>query len=159
MRKCVAFILFALLLSDACAKVVRSCDGRYSAQILGPSELVVKRGGRKVGIVKIDHHIEGGAFSLDGRSLIVYGMPNKVDLRGPQATFISIYILKPTLRAIMKRTYGGGIYDVAIGSDQKSIFVSSRFGFDVIDIRNMKISSFDPISEPQFSRQKCKFGD
>jgi len=56
----------------------------------------------------------------------------------------------------MERTYGGGIYDVAIGLDQNSVFISSRFGFDVVDIKNMKIKSSDPISEPQFSRQQCK---
>ncbi|MCU9956992.1 hypothetical protein OEJ37_26890 [Burkholderia sp. BKH01] len=156
MRKYISFILLVIFLSDARAQVVRSCDGRYSAQATGRAEMLVRRDGKKIGVTKIDHGIDAGAFSLDGKSLIVYGMPIKIDLRSPQAEFISIYSLRPKLRMIMKRTYGGGIYDAAIGSDQKSIFVSSRFGFDVVDIKDMKIESFDPVSEPRFSRQKCK---
>ncbi|WP_124585375.1 hypothetical protein [Burkholderia contaminans] len=110
-------------------------------------------------MVKINHHIDGGVFSLDGRSLVVYGMPNKIDLRDPQAQFVTVYDLNPNLRMIFRRTYGGGVYEVAIGSGKKTIFVSSRFGFSVVDIRNIKIKSYDPISEPRFSRQKCKLGN
>ncbi|UVE69135.1 hypothetical protein L2Y90_20500 [Burkholderia pyrrocinia] len=156
MKKQVLFFLLTILLSVARAQVVRSCDGRYSAEVADRAEMIIKRDGRKIGVVKIDHNIDSGVFSLDERSFVVYGMPSKIDHRSPQAEFISIYLLKPKLRMIMKRTYGGGVYDVAIGSDQKSIFVSSRFGFDVIDIRDMKIKSYDPISEPKFSRQQCK---
>lgn len=156
MTKYIPLFLLVLLLSDARAQVVRSCDGRYSAQAAGRAEILVKRDGKKIGAAKIDHSIDAGVFSLDGRGLVVYGMPNKIDLRSPQAEFLSIYILNPKLHVIMKRTYGGRIYDAAIGFDQNSILVSSRFGYDVIDIKNMKIESFDPVSEPQFSRQKCK---
>lgn len=156
MKKYVLFFLLAILLSDARAHVVRSCDGKYSAEATGRAEMLVEQGGKKLGIVKIDHDIDAGVFSLDGKSLVVYGMPNKIDLRSPQAEFLSIYLLKPKLHMIMERTYGGGIYDVAIGSDQNSVFISSRFGFDVVDIKNMKIKSSNPISEPQFSRQQCK---
>ncbi|MGY4728480.1 hypothetical protein [Burkholderia pyrrocinia] len=156
MKKHILFFLLTIFLSVARAQVVRSCDGRYSAEAAGRTEMLIKRDGKKMGMVKIDHDIDAGVFSLDERSLVVYGMPSKIDLRSPQAEFLSIYLLRPKLRMIMKRTYGGGVYDVAIGSDQKSIFVSSRFGFDVIDIRDMKIKSYDPISEPSFPRQQCR---
>lgn len=48
------------------------------------------------------------------------------------------------------------MYDVAVGTDSNLIFVSSRFGFDIVNIKTMKIKSFDPLSEPQFSKQQCK---
>ncbi|WP_141685011.1 MULTISPECIES: hypothetical protein [Burkholderia cepacia complex] len=156
MKKHILFFLLTILLSVARAQVVRSCDGRYSAEAADRAEMLIKRNGKKVGIVEINHDIDAGVFSLDERIFVVYGMPRKIDHRSPQAEFLSIYLLKPKLRMIMKRTYGGGVYDVAIGSDQKSIFVSSRFGFDVMDIMNMKIKSYDPVSEPKFSRQQCK---
>ncbi|MBN3833855.1 hypothetical protein [Burkholderia sp. Ac-20344] len=102
-----------------------------------------------IGAVKINHHINGGVFSLDGRSLVVYGIPNKIDLRDPRAQFASVYDLNPSLRMIFRGAYGGGIYEVAIGSGKK-IFVSSRFEFGFVDIGNIKIKSYDPISEPRF---------
>ncbi|MCA8036884.1 hypothetical protein LGM46_28340 [Burkholderia arboris] len=156
MKKFILILLLTILLSNARAQVVTSCDGRYSAQATGQAEMLVKRDGKEIGVVKIDHSIDGGVFSLDEKSFVVYGLPNKIDLRSPQATFLSIYILKPKLGMILKRTYGGGIYDIAIGSDRRSMLISSRFGFDVIDIKDMKIKSSDPGSEPQFSMQKCK---
>ncbi|SAL15792.1 hypothetical protein AWB66_00614 [Caballeronia telluris] len=59
---------------------------------------------------------------------------------------------------IMEKTYGGGIYEAAFGSESNLIFISSRFGFDIIDTKKMNIKSFDPVSEPQFSRQQCQNG-
>ncbi|WP_155634168.1 hypothetical protein [Burkholderia territorii] len=156
MKKYIIFSLLMIFLSDASAKIIRSCDGRYSAQAIGRAEMIIKRDGKSAGRVKINHDVYAGDFSLDGRSFVVYGMPNKIDFNGPQAEFVSVYILRPKLHVILRRTYGGGIYDVAIGSDQKTILVSSRFGFDVIDIDSGGVKSYDPISRPKFSRQKCK---
>ncbi|WP_157025650.1 hypothetical protein [Paraburkholderia heleia] len=156
MKKYFLLFLLGIFLSNARAQVVRSCDGRYSARATGRAEMLVEMDGKKLGVVKIDHGIDAGVFSLDGRSLVVYGVPNKIDFRGPQSEFLSIYLLRPKLNMIMERTYGGGIYDVAISSDQNSAFISSRFGFDIVDIKKLKIKSFDPISEPHFSRQQCK---
>jgi hypothetical protein len=159
-RGCVALIFpLIIFMSDARSTMVVSCDGRYSAQIFGRSDLLVKRDGRRIGVAKVNHHINGGVFSLDGRSLVIYGMPDKIDLRSPQAQFVSVYDLNPRLRMIVRKMYGGGVYEVEIGYGNKEIFVSSRFGFDVMDIKNMKIKSYDLFSEPQFSRQKCKFGN
>jgi hypothetical protein len=97
-------------------------------------------------------------FASNGERLVVYGMPDKVDLRSPQAVFLSIYTLNPRPRMIMEKTYGGGIYEAAFGSESNLIFISSRFGFDIIDTKKMNIKSFDPVSEPQFSRQQCQNG-
>ncbi|MDS0794254.1 hypothetical protein NUV26_19000 [Burkholderia pseudomultivorans] len=118
--------------------------------------MLVERNGKKIGLIEIDHGIDAGVFSADGKSLVVYGLPKKIDLRSPQAEFLSIYRLRPRLHRIMKMTYGGAIYDVAIGSDQNLVFISNRFGFDVVNIKSRETKSFDPISEPEFSRQRCK---
>ncbi|WNC89831.1 PAAR domain-containing protein [Paraburkholderia sp. FT54] len=151
-------ILFAISLASAHAQVVNSCDGAYSAKVIGRGEIFVGRAGKNIGVAKINHDVAGGVFDLAGRLLVVYGVPNRVDLRSPQAEFLSIYTLKPKLRLIMRRTYGGGIYDAAIGFNQNLIFVSNRFGFDIVDIKTMEIKSFDPLSEPPFSRQQCENG-
>jgi hypothetical protein len=152
------FLLFLLLtcLADAREQVVTSCDGKYSTKIIGRSEMLVEHAGRKLGAVKVDHGIAGGVFDSTGELLVVYGVPNKVDIRSPQAEYLSIYRLKPVPHMIMKRTYGGGVYEVAFGADSNLIFVSSRFGFDILDVKTMKIKSFDPMSEPPFSRQQCE---
>lgn len=57
---------------------------------------------------------------------------------------------------IAKRMYGGRVYDVAFGTDSNQILVSSRFGFDIFNIKTMKIKSFGPMSEPPLSRQQCE---
>jgi hypothetical protein len=79
-----------------------------------------------------------------------------VDLRSHQAEYLSIYDIRPTPRLLIKRTYGGGVYDVAVETNSDLIFVSSRFGFYIFNAKTMKIKSFDPMSEPPFSRRQCK---
>lgn len=98
----------------------------------------------------------GGVFDSKGAVLVVYGLPNRVDLRSPQAEYLTVYITRPRVHEIMKRTYGGGVYEVAIGVDPDFVFVSSRFGFEIINLKTMKIKSFEPLSQPQFSKQQCK---
>lgn len=104
------FLLFLLIvfLADARAQLVNSCDGHYSAKIVARNEMVIEHAGRKIGAGKIDHSIAGGVFDSAGELLVVYGLPNKVDLRSPQDEYLSIYLMKPRLHKIMKRTYGGG---------------------------------------------------
>lgn len=151
------FLLFSLLafLKHAHARDIRSCDRNYSARIAARSEILIEHAGRKMGVAKINHGIAGGIFDLTGELLVVYGIPDKVDLRSPQAEYLSIYLMKPRPHVIMRRTYGG-VYDVAIGDDPNLILVSSRFGFDIVNIKTMKIKSFDPMLEPPFSRQQCE---
>ncbi|WP_155755001.1 hypothetical protein [Burkholderia pseudomultivorans] len=156
MKTYLIFFLSSFLLADVRAQTVRSCDGMYSAKGAGRTGMLVERNGEKIGMVEIDHGIDAGVFSVDGKSLVVYGLSKKIDLRSPQAEFLSIYRLRPRLHRIMKMTYGGAIYDVAIGSDQNLVFISNRFGFDVVNIKSRETKSFDPISEPEFSRQRCK---
>jgi hypothetical protein len=156
MKKYSLLSLLLIFLSDARAQAVRSCDESYSAKIVENSEIFVEHAESRIGLAKINHGISGGVFDSSGKLLIVYGTPNNVDLRSPQAEYLSIYEIRPTLRPLIKRTYGGGIYDVAIGTNSDLIFLSSRFGFDILNIKTMKINSFDPMSEPPFSRQQCE---
>jgi hypothetical protein len=156
MKKYILLSLLLIFLSGARAQAVSSCDGRYSAKIVGRSEMLIEHAERKIGLVKIDHGIAGGVFDSAGELLVVYGIPNKIDLRSPQAEYLSIYRTRPMPHLLMKRTYGGGVYSVAIGTDPNLIFVSSRFGFDIFNIKTMEIKSFDPASEPPFSRQQCE---
>lgn len=152
------FLLFLLVifLSDARAQVINSCDGGYSAMVVGRGSILVEHAGKKIGSIRAEHGIAGGAFDSDGALLVVYGLPNKVDPRSPQAEYLTVYLTRPRLHEILKRTYGGGVYEVAIGTDPDLLFVSSRFGFEIVNIKTKKIKSFDPLSEPKFSRQQCK---
>jgi hypothetical protein len=156
-KKYFLLVLLMIFVAGARAQVVNSCDGSYSVKVVARNVMVIEHAGKKIGSSKIDHGISGGVFDSADELLVVYGLPNKVDLRSPQAEYLSIYIMKPKLHMIMKRTYGGGVYDVAIGTDPDLVFVSSRFGFDIVNVKTMKIKSFDPMSEPQFSKQQCNF--
>jgi hypothetical protein len=155
-KKYFLLLLLVVFWVDARAQVVNSCDGNYSAKIVAHGEMLIEHAGRDVGSTKIDHSIAGGVFDSAGELLVVYGLPSKVDLRSPQSEYLSIYLMKPKLHKIMKRTYGGGIYEIAVGMDPSLIFVSSRFGFDIVNIETMKTKSSDPILEPLFSKQQCK---
>lgn len=143
---------------NAKAGIVKSCDGQTTARVVAsrPEFMAVDREREKLGTVKIDHDIVGGVFDSTDKLLIVYGLPNKVDLKNPQAQYLSIYIATPHPRFVMKRTYGGGIYEVAIGVDPNLILVVGRFGFEVINVKTKKVEIFDPLSEPKFLSQRCK---
>lgn len=121
-----------------------------------PNILTLERAGKKRGSVKIDHDSVGGVFDSTSELLIVYGLAAKLDQRSPQSEILSIFVTKGKPRRLLRKTYGGGIYEVKVGYDPRFIFVASRFGFDIIDTRTMKIKSFDPLSEPDFQRQHCK---
>jgi hypothetical protein len=137
---------------------VKSCDGQVTAQIAAshPGTMLIKRGGKRLSEIKIDHDIIGGVFDSRNYLLVVYGMPNKINLRSPQAEFLSIYLLKPKTHIVMERTYGGGIYEVAVSVGANSIFVSSKYGLDIIDLESGEIKSSDPLSEPKFSKRQCE---
>ncbi|WP_321948994.1 hypothetical protein [Paraburkholderia sp. J10-1] len=156
MKKYLILSLLMAFLVNAHAQIVKSCDGNYSAKIVSKNEIVIEHAGREVGSSKINHSIAGGVFDSRSELLVVYGLPNKVDLQSPQAEYLSIYLMRPVLHKIMKRKYGGGVYDAAIGINPDLILVSSRFGFDIVNIKTMETKSFDPSSEPQFPRQRCK---
>jgi hypothetical protein len=157
--KIILGVLVALFLAGgARADVVKSCDGQLTAEIGGSHRgtILIKHGAEKLGVVKIDHDIVGGLFDLKNNLLVVHGMPNKINQKSPQAEFLSIYRLKPRPRMVMERTYGGGIYEIAVSADDSSIFVASRYGFDIINLRSGKIESSDPLSEPKFLKQQCE---
>ncbi|WGS46215.1 hypothetical protein LFL97_34865 [Burkholderia sp. JSH-S8] len=153
-------IPFALLLIAYCgfarAEIVTSCDGRYVAKIGDRHEMVVLRRGQRVATMKVDHHIDGGVFSLDDSVLVVFGLPFRVDPRSPQVAHLSIYFIGKNIRLVEKEMYGGGVYDAAFRKDRKSIVVNSQFGVDVIDVERRQVHTFDAAHTPKFELQKCE---
>ncbi|WP_126283217.1 hypothetical protein [Burkholderia stagnalis] len=152
-------ISFLSLLIVCCgfsrAEIVTSCDGDYVAKIGGRREVVVSRGGRRVAAAKVDHHINGGAFSLDDSVLVVFGLPFSADPRSPQVAHLSIYFIGKNMRLAEKEVYGGGVYDAAFSEDRKSIVVNGQFGVDVIDVERGQVHTFDAAHVPKFEFQKC----
>ncbi|WP_143746448.1 hypothetical protein [Caballeronia catudaia] len=156
MRIFIFVCCFVFWLNSASADAIKSCSDDYSIAIgLHSNVIRVSKEGKVFAVAKSDHDIVGGVFSLDDSYLVVYGLPAKVDRRSPQAEILSIYSTHPRLHLIMKRTYGGGIYDIGFGVNQRSIFVNSRFGFEIIDFQRKKVRSFDLMSEPQFTKEFC----
>ncbi|HDR9190698.1 hypothetical protein QZM46_32175 [Burkholderia vietnamiensis] len=72
------FLIAAILFSAraTAGAVVESCDSLFSAKNSRGS-LIIERAGKVVGVSKIDHEIDGGAFSDDDSLLIVYGLPKR----------------------------------------------------------------------------------
>ncbi|MGZ2747637.1 hypothetical protein [Burkholderia stagnalis] len=138
------------------AEIVTSCDGGYVAKIGDRHEMVVSRRGQRVATMKVDHHIDGGVFSLDDSVLVVFGLPFRVDPRFPQVAHLSIYFIGKNIRLIEKEVYGGGVYDAAFSKDRKSIVVNSQFGVDVIDVERRQVHTFDAAHIPKFELQKCE---
>ncbi|WP_157381419.1 hypothetical protein [Burkholderia ubonensis] len=134
---------------------VKSCDNMFSAKSSRGS-MVIEHAGKVVGTAKIDHDIDGGAFSLDDSLMIVYGVPKKISRRYPQRTILSVYRIFPHPAVIMSEVYGGGVYGASFSDSQKFVVVSSQFGIDVLDVIRKKSKSFDPTYTPDFSTQKCE---
>ncbi|MDR5794898.1 hypothetical protein QCE49_16105 [Caballeronia sp. LZ008] len=139
------------------AAVIDSCDGQLSASIAegNPRELIINADGRRLGAARIDHDAVDGKFNAKKTLLVVFGLPIKTDLRNPQAQLLSIYALRPRLHLVLKRTFGGGIFDVAFARDGRSLYISSRFGYEIIDTETRQIETFDVESEPVLSREQC----
>lgn len=147
--------LLVIFCGFARAEIVTSCDGRYVAKIGDRHEMVVSRRGQRVATMKVDHHIDGGVFSLDDSVLVVFGIPFRVDPRSPQVAHLSIYFIDKNIRLLGGGVYGGGVYDAAFSKDRKSIIVNSQFGVDVIDVERRRVHTFDAAHVPEFELQKC----
>lgn len=90
MRKWNLFIFSILISVNVEAHVVSSCDGVYSASIGAGGGLVIQQAGRYLGVVKTDHSVDGGLFSLDDSILIAFGLPTEIDARSPKITRLSV---------------------------------------------------------------------
>lgn len=156
MTKCFLFLLLVIFGVGARAEVVTSCDGNYLAKINNRHEMVVERGGQRVGAMKIDHAIDGGVFSFDDSILIIFGLPNKIDVRSPQVTHLSVYSIRPRISLMEGEVYGGGVYDASFSSDQKFVVVNNQFGVDVLNIEKRKAQSFGATYVPEFKTQQCE---
>ncbi len=105
-----------------------SCHDSYLAEKKATTSVVVSHGLRPIGLAKIDHHLGDGAFNFDNSILVIYGLPNNVNIDYPQTTRLTIYSLKNGPRAIFSETYGSGVDAVAFSAGKKYIIVSTRFG-------------------------------
>ncbi|WP_124835854.1 hypothetical protein [Burkholderia sp. Bp9031] len=87
--------------------------------------------------------------------LVVFGLPNKIDVSYPQVMHISVFSLGSKIEIIESQVYGGAVYDAAFSVDKKYIVVSNQFGVDVIDVVEKRSSSFDIAYLPKFDVQQC----
>ncbi|WP_209937678.1 MULTISPECIES: hypothetical protein [Burkholderia] len=150
------FLIAAILLSTSAMAetAIESCDALFSAKS-SHGLLIVERAGKVVGASKIDHEIDGGAFSNDDSLLIIYGLPRNVSGRSPQRTFLSIFRVN-RVSLFIKEEYESRVYDVSFSVDQRVAVVDSRFGVDVIDLVKRKSTFYDPTYTPDFATQKCE---
>lgn len=155
MRHCLVALIVCAGLAHAQAEVIVSCDRAVSARIEKSGVLVFERDGGTTAAAKIDHDIVGGAFSVDKAMLAVYGVPNKIDAKYPQAMRLSLYALERRARRVMRRMYGAAVYEVAFDLEPSRLVVNSRFGIDVIDVKTKKVESFDASSNLQPPVQHC----
>jgi hypothetical protein len=149
--------IIIIILSINCdAAKVFSCYGEYLANDRAHRILVVRQKGKIIGSLRIEHAVNGGVFSLDNSTLIVFGVPLRVDVRAPQVTWLSIVSLKPKVSVIRKEVFGGGVYEAAFSSRKEFIVVNNQFGIEIINIKNGVSKSFDATYIPPFSMQECK---
>nr|WP_141661981.1 hypothetical protein [Burkholderia ambifaria] len=155
MRKYSSLILLLISLGDVSAEVVSSCDGRYLATDVVRGRMAIEKDGKNFGSAKVGHAIHGGVFSLDNSMLVVFGLPNKIDVSYPQVMHLSVFSLGSKIEIIESQVYGGAVYDAAFSVDKKYIVVSNQFGVDVIDVVEKRSSSFDIAYLPKFDVQQC----
>ncbi|WP_338340233.1 hypothetical protein [Burkholderia vietnamiensis] len=150
------FLIAAILFSAraTAGAVVESCDSLFSAKNSRGS-LIIERAGKVVGVSKIDHEIDGGAFSDDDSLLIIYGLPKNISRRGPQRTLLSVFRVRRASRFI-KEEYGGRVYSVSFGIDRRMVVVDSGFGVDVIDLVKRTSTFYDQGYTPNFALRKCE---
>lgn len=134
---------------------ITSCDGAYAAKINASGVLVIKHGPHTVNSARIDHEISGGTFSLDNSLLVVYGFPTKIDRAYPQVTHLSLYAVGEHKRALMKESYGGGVYGVAFSTGQHFVSVDNQYGVDILNVGTKTSQSFDPTYVVGFTTQQC----
>lgn len=152
---CAAVIFFVSNYCMADTRII-SCLDSYSAETKATTSVVVSHGFRPIGVAKIDHHLGGGAFNLDNSILVIYGLPNNVNIDYPQTTRLAIYSLKNGPRAIFSETYGSGVDAVAFSADKKYIIVSTRLGQSLVNVAKRKSKSFDANYEFNMQLQECK---
>lgn len=82
MRKflCTVAIIFVSKNSIADTRII-SCLGFYSAEKKAATSVVVSHGLRPIGVARIDHQLDGGAFNLDNSILVTYGLASKTVTR------------------------------------------------------------------------------
>ncbi|WP_155627894.1 hypothetical protein [Burkholderia vietnamiensis] len=155
MKRYIFLVVAILAAANAAAEVVvKSCDALFSAKNSRGS-LIIERAGKVVGISKIDHEIDGGAFSDDDSLLIVYGLPKNISRRGPQRTLLSVFRVRRASRFI-KEEYGSRVYNVSFGIDRRMVVVDSGFGVDVIDLVKRTSTFYDQGYMPNFAIKKCE---
>ncbi|WP_165979432.1 hypothetical protein [Paraburkholderia guartelaensis] len=136
-------------------EAVVSCDTSSRVDIIRPGMIsVVGKNGNPVS-VKINHQVEGGKFSPDGKYLVLYGQPLKVEPRNAQVTFLTLYAFGGGTKKGFARTYGAGIYSADFSADGKYLVVSSVSAIDVLDIASKNFEAHDPTYVPSFSMDAC----
>lgn len=156
----VRILFLAFLLSCGVARgadAVVSCDGAYQAQASKSGLLTITGKDSKSVSARVDHQIDGGVFSQDDKYLVLYGMLMKADPRSPQANSLTLYELgsQRKQKAIVKRTYGAGIYSAEFSSDGEFVAVTTRLGVDILNVKKMTFESHDPTYTPEFPLQTC----
>lgn len=156
MRRVLVFVLLILFIDLAnAAQIIKSCDEKYSAN-LDHGLLSIERSSKIVSSYRIDHGYSGGAFTLDGSLLVIFGVPNKINSKYPQVTKLSVFRVGKKIRPIMKEIYGGVVYEAAFSSDQRFVAVQNQYGVDILDLTSKTSKSFGVTHEIDFSTQKCQ---
>ncbi|MDT6964454.1 hypothetical protein QTN24_23350 [Cupriavidus sp. SZY C1] len=151
--------MFLVLSSTALAqRPVHSCAGDLSVEGNRNKLLILREDSRKIATAKSKHQLDGGLFNLDNSLLVVYGLPNQVDRIHPQTTRLTVFSIekgKPRMRRIFGETFGSGILEIGFTQDNKSIYVSTRLGHGLIDIRNKDVAWFSLSEELDVKLQEC----
>lgn len=147
------FFIFSQVKADV---TIKSCDGEYNARIVRQGTMLVERGNSIIASMKIDHDISGGSFSLDHSLLVVYGLPNKIDIRYPQTIHLSLYSINAQSHTVlMNEVYGGGVYGTSFSTDQHFISVDTQSGIDVLNLKTKTNKLYDPSHVLDFPTQHC----
>jgi hypothetical protein len=137
------------------ADAVVSCDDAYRAEVSKPGLLKITAKDGKSASAKIGHEVDGGSFSPDDTYLVLYGMPMKANAQYPQTHYLTLYKLDGERKVVVRQTYGAGIYSADFSADGKFIAISTRFGVDILNLKNMTFESHDPTYTPEFPLQVC----
>lgn len=62
MKRYFLLSLLMFFLTDVRAQVVNSCDGSYSARVVGRGSMLIEHAGKKLGSIQPDHGIVGGGI-------------------------------------------------------------------------------------------------
>ena len=159
MKSLIVTGFFLLFSSTALAvRPVHSCSGNLSVERNSSNFLVLRQNSREIGALRIRHQLTGGLFNLENSLLVVYGLPNQANPAHPQTTYLTLYSLdrkRPRMRRLLSEVFGSRILEIGFTEDNKSVYVNTRLGHGLIDIRNKDVAWFSLSEELDVKLQEC----